>query len=50
MKPGYTSSLSKETLAYNLAYHIKSAKTEKDLYNHIKVVLDSFELKKENNE
>ena len=49
MEPGYTCSLPKETLAYNLAYHIKSAKTAEELYARIKSVLDSFELKKDTN-
>ena len=50
MELGYTSILTKETLAYNLVYHIKKANTEEELYEQVKSILNSFELKKENKE
>ena len=45
MEPGYTSILTKNALAYNLAYHIKEAKTESEMYNVINSILTSFEYK-----
>ena len=47
MRPGYMSVLTKETLVYNLVYHIKEVATEEELYKCINSVLSSFESKKE---
>lgn len=45
---GYVSILSKNALAYNLAYHLKNMKDGDNPYLIIEKVLDSFDFKKEN--
>ena len=44
----YRSILSKNALAYNLAYHLKNMKDGDNPYLIIEKVLDSFDFKKEN--
>jgi hypothetical protein len=43
MEAKYKSILSKNALAYNLAYHIKEAKNEQELCEIIDSLLTSFE-------
>ncbi len=47
MEKGYTSILTKPALAYNLAYHLKAAKTEQEISDIIHNVLNSFEHKED---
>jgi hypothetical protein len=47
MEKGYTSVLTKPILAYNLAYHLKKAQTERDIFDIINHILNSFEYKEE---
>lgn len=44
----YRSILSKNALAYNLAYHLKNMKDGDNPYLIIEKVLDNFDFKKEN--
>lgn len=50
MEKGYISVLAKPILAYNLAYHLKNAKTEDEAYDIIYRVLNSFEHKEDKKE
>jgi hypothetical protein len=45
---GYISILSKNALAYNLAYHLRHMKEEDNPYLIIEKVLNTFSFKKEN--
>ena len=47
MEKGYISTLTKQTLAYNLIYHLKAAETEEDIQKMIIKILDEFEYKLE---
>lgn len=45
MEPGYTSSLSKETLAYNLSYHLKDRCGIENAHEVVISILNAFEYK-----
>ena len=47
MERGYSSNLTKETLAYNLAYHLKEKCSLENAHEIVIKVLSSFEYKEE---
>lgn len=45
MERGYSSLLTKNTLAYNLAYHLKELDNIEDIHKIVLSILDTFEYK-----
>ena len=50
MERGYSSLLTKNALAYNLAYHLKELDNIEDIHKIVMSILDTFEYKEPNSD